>query len=118
LTTTNNTQALLEARGRTHGNYEVHALITQDLKRVITHHVADLDRRLDDDMQESLDMITHKIGRIIAGDPGFADHWADIAGYAQLVARCLRATHVSHQQWHGISNISRYVAMRLDKAND
>jgi hypothetical protein len=33
---------------------EVHALITQDLKRVITHHVADLDRRLDDDMQESL----------------------------------------------------------------
>jgi hypothetical protein len=34
--------ALLEARGRTHGDYAVHALITQDLKRVITHHVADL----------------------------------------------------------------------------
>ena len=87
--TTNTLDALLEARGRTHGDYAVHALVTQDLKRVITHHVADLDRRLDDAMQESLDMITHKIGRIIAGDPGFADHWADIAGYAQLVANRL-----------------------------
>jgi hypothetical protein len=69
MTTTNNTQALLNERGRTHGDYAVHALITQDLKRVITHHVGHLDRRLDDDMQESLDMVAHKIGRIIAGDP-------------------------------------------------
>jgi hypothetical protein len=91
--TTNTLDALLEARGRTHGDYAVHALITQDLKRVIAHHVADLDRRLDDDMQESLDMVAHKIGRIIAGDPGFADHWADIAGYAQLVANRLRSAN-------------------------
>jgi hypothetical protein len=48
---------------------------------------------LDDDMQESLDMITHQIGRIIAGDPGFADHWRDIAGYAQLVANRLEVTN-------------------------
>ena len=89
MTTTNNTQALLNERGRTHGDYAVHALITQDLKRVITHHVGHLDRRLDDVMQESLDMVAHKIGRIIAGDPGFADLWADIAGYAQLVANRL-----------------------------
>jgi len=81
--------ALLAERGRTHGDYAVHALITQDLKRVITHHVADLDRRLDDDMQESLDMITHKIGRIIAGNPAEPDHWFDVAGYAQLVANRL-----------------------------
>jgi hypothetical protein len=85
--------ALLEARGRTHGDYAVHALITQDLKRTITHHVGHLDRRLDDDMQESLDMITHQIGRIIAGDPGFADYWRDIAGYAQLVANRLEVTN-------------------------
>ena len=89
MTTTNNTNALLNERGKTHGCYAVHALIAQDLKRVITHHVGHLDRRLDDDMQETLDMVAHKIGRIIAGDPGFADHWADIAGYAQLVANRL-----------------------------
>jgi hypothetical protein len=87
--TTNDIQALLDERGRTHGDYAVHALITQDLKRVITHHVGHLDRRLDDDMQETLDMITHKIGRIIAGNPTVVDHWADIAGYAQLVANRL-----------------------------
>jgi hypothetical protein len=80
---------LLKERGRTHGDYAVHALITQDLKRVLTHHVADLDRRLDDDMAETLDMIAHKIGRIIAGDAAEPDHWRDIAGYAQLVANRL-----------------------------
>jgi len=81
--------ALLNERARTHGDYAVHALITQDLKRVIAHHVADLDRRLDDDMAETLDMIAHKIGRIIAGNPAEPDHWRDIAGYAQLVANRL-----------------------------
>jgi hypothetical protein len=81
--------ALLEERGRTHGDYEIHAAITQDLKRAIHHNVADLDRRLDDDMAETLDMIAHKIGRIIAGNPAEPDHWRDIAGYAQLVANRL-----------------------------
>jgi hypothetical protein len=41
---------------------------------------------LADDQQEALDMICHKIGRIINGDPDYADSWHDIAGYAQLVA--------------------------------
>ena len=31
-------------------------------------------------------MIAHKIGRILNGDPNYADSWVDIAGYAQLVA--------------------------------
>ena len=82
---------LLAEREKTHGDYEIHAAITQDLKRIITHHVADLDRRLDDDMAETLDMIAHKIGRIIAGNPAEPDHWRDIAGYAQLVANRLEA---------------------------
>ena len=81
--------ALLAEREKTHGDYEIHAAITQDLKRTINHHVGDLDRRLDDDMQETLDMIAHKIGRIIAGNPAEPDHWRDIAGYAQLVANRL-----------------------------
>jgi hypothetical protein len=90
---TTDINALLAERGRTHGNYVTHALITQDLKRVVTHHVADLDRRLEHDMQETLDMIAHKIGRIIAGNPAEPDHWRDIAGYAQLVANRLEATN-------------------------
>ena len=89
---TTDINALLAEREKTHGVYEIHAAITQDLKRVITHGVADLDRRLDDDMQETLDMIAHKIGRIIAGNPAEPDHWRDIAGYAQLVANRLGTT--------------------------
>ena len=86
---TTDINALLAERERTHGDYATHALITQDLKRVINHHVGSLDRRLDDDMQETLDMIAHKIGRIIAGNAAEPDHWRDIAGYAQLVANRL-----------------------------
>jgi hypothetical protein len=38
------------------------------------------------DQAEALDMICHKIGRIVNGDPDYADSWIDIAGYAKLVA--------------------------------
>lgn len=41
---------------------------------------------LADDQYEALDMIAHKIARIINGDPDYADSWDDIAGYAKLVA--------------------------------
>ena len=39
---------------------------------------------LSDTQKESLEMIVHKIGRILAGDPSFQDHWDDIAGYAKI----------------------------------
>ena len=90
---TTDINALLTERGKTHGNYMVHARITQDLKRVMCNHVCDLDRRIDDDMAETLSMIAHKIGRIIAGNPAEPDHWRDIAGYAQLVANRLEGTN-------------------------
>lgn len=41
---------------------------------------------LDDDMVEALEMIAHKVGRILNGDPAYSDSWVDIAGYAKLVA--------------------------------
>lgn len=46
---------------------------------------------LSDTQRETLDMVVHKIGRILAGDPDHIDHWDDIAGYAKLVANELRA---------------------------
>ena len=42
-------------------------------------------KELEDDQREALDIIFHKIGRIINGDPDYADSWHDIACYAQLV---------------------------------
>ncbi len=73
----------LEERGTRYGIFSAHAKVTQELKRVICTHQR---RTLADDQQEALDMICHKIGRIVNGDPDYADSWHDIAGYAQLVA--------------------------------
>jgi hypothetical protein len=42
--------------------------------------------------REALEMIAHKIARIINGDPNYADSWVDIAGYAKLVADRLGGT--------------------------
>ena len=41
---------------------------------------------LDNDQLEALDMIVHKIARIVNGDPNYSDSWVDIAGYAKLVS--------------------------------
>ena len=91
------TTELLNERGKTHGDYGHHANITQNIKTVMANCWAPwngADRvhcwhKLRNDQKESLDMIAHKIGRILAGDPDFRDHWDDIAGYAKLAAdRC------------------------------
>ena len=80
---------LLIVRGKTHGDYNDHARITQNLKAMIYNEVNF--HRLSATQRETLDMIAHKIGRILAGDPDFRDHWADIAGYAKLSAdRCTK----------------------------
>jgi len=79
--------ATLEERGKRYGPFTGHAQITQDLKSVIAMYVRRKPVRfLAADQQEALDMICHKIGRILNGDPDYADSWHDIAGYAQLVA--------------------------------
>jgi hypothetical protein len=37
--------------------------------------------------REALDYIAGKLSRILSGQPGHADHFRDIAGYAELAAR-------------------------------
>lgn len=83
--TTDVTQVLTE-RGNRYGKFTGHAEVTQSLKGFITTALAERDKQLDYDQQEALDMICHKIGRIVNGDPNYADSWIDIAGYAKLVA--------------------------------
>jgi hypothetical protein len=41
--------------------------------------------------REACEMIAHKLGRIVNGDPNYADSWVDIAGYAQLVVNELES---------------------------
>lgn len=82
----NDITTTLEERGQRYGRFIGHAQVTQDLKLCIEEHLASRDTVLAADQQEALDMICHKIGRILNGDPDYADSWHDIAGYAQLVA--------------------------------
>ncbi len=42
------------------------------------------------DQQEALELICHKIARIINGDENYDDNWVDVAGYASLVAKRLQ----------------------------
>lgn len=82
------TAAILAERATTHGNYTTHAEITQHLKMVMRG--TEGWRKLRDDQLETLEMIAHKIGRILNGNPEHEDHWADIAGYARLSADRVR----------------------------
>lgn len=83
---------VLNDRGERYGVFMGHAHVTQDLKRAIRDHLIARDKHLEIDQQEALDMICHKIGRIINGDADYDDSWVDIAGYAQLVVDRLRGT--------------------------
>lgn len=83
---------VLEERGQRYGKFLTHAAVTQRLKWVVRDELETRNKGLPADMSEALDMICHKIGRIINGDPNYADSWIDIAGYAQLVADRLNGT--------------------------
>ena len=83
-----NTDDILKERGARYGSFETHARITQEIKTVMYGYTPM--KTLRDFQKESLDMIAHKIGRIVNGDPDYIDSWDDIAGYAKLVADILR----------------------------
>jgi hypothetical protein len=76
----------LDARAVEYGKFIEGAEVIQMLKRVVQNALNNRDKTLAHDQAESLDMILHKVGRIINGNPDVIDHWLDIAGYAQLVA--------------------------------
>lgn len=73
----------LDDRKSTHGEFHNNALVSQLLKDVIRSGANW--EQLNNIQRESLEMIVHKIARILNGNPNHKDHWHDIAGYAQLV---------------------------------
>lgn len=88
MTKPNDVTATLTERGTRYGKFTGHAKVTQELKQVMFTHPGWT--RLAFDQKEALDMIAHKIGRILNGDPNYADSWHDIAGYAALVDKRLQ----------------------------
>ena len=82
-----NIQDVLEERGERYGEFEGHAYITQSLKEIM--YSVDGWHRLNHSQREALEMVAHKIGRILNGDPQYLDSWVDIIGYTQLVVNQL-----------------------------
>jgi hypothetical protein len=74
----------LAERGTRYGEYVEHARITQGLKTVMIK--TPKWGSLEPHQKETLEMIAHKIGRILNGDPNYHDSWHDIVGYAKLTA--------------------------------
>lgn len=77
------TEALITERGSRYGKFKDGAEIMQSLKDTMR----DVDgwNNLTASQKEALDMIQHKIGRILNGDPTYDDSWKDISGYATLI---------------------------------
>lgn len=77
--------ALLDERESTHGSYRDNARIAQSLKS--TFRTCPGWERMGHVQRESLDLIALKMARILSGKFDNADHWHDIAGYAELVVK-------------------------------
>ena len=91
-------EATLEERGSRYGAFTEHARITQNIKRAM----ADSPNwdTLKDDQRECLEMVAHKVGRILNGDPDYHDSWHDVNGYVKLVADLLtRVVPCEHTHW-------------------
>lgn len=77
-------EATLAERGTRYGSFVGHAEVTQAIKAAMA--TGRNWQTLDADMREALEMLAHKVSRILNGDPAFHDSWHDIVGYAKLVA--------------------------------
>tara|TARA_R110002074_G_scaffold262994_2_gene435130 strand:- start:15619 stop:15897 length:279 start_codon:yes stop_codon:yes gene_type:complete len=80
-------QTTLADRGSRYGSFPEHARITQNIKRAMTDSPNWSTIRAD--QKEALEMVAHKIGRILNGDPDYHDSWHDMVGYSKLVADSL-----------------------------
>ena len=99
--------ATLAQRGSKYGEFRLHAALTQALKSVMRGTLfEDLQnpasakdfqdsqallkakwKDMRPDVRECLEMVQHKIGRALNGDPEWAENFHDLAGYSLLVDR-------------------------------
>lgn len=75
----------LSQRSTTHGDFGTNSRISQRLKNIFRD--SPNNTFMTSYEREALDMIVHKMARILCGNPHELDHWHDIAGYATLVCK-------------------------------
>ena len=86
----NEINEILVERGKRYGPYETTALIAQQLKMMM--HETPSWHKLTAAQREGLEMIQHKIARILNGDPTYEDNWVDLIGYSTLVLETMHGT--------------------------
>jgi hypothetical protein len=74
---------VLVERGKTHGNWEKQANLSQSMKACFDLAQQPI-RTLSKAQRDAVDMIIVKLSRIGVGNPNEPDHWLDIQGYAKL----------------------------------
>ena len=79
---------ILNERQEKYGDFEGCAELSQSLKNAIREHPGY--EEIESYQQEALEMILHKVARIVNGNPDYIDSWAGIAGYSQLVVNILK----------------------------
>ena len=85
---------LLNEREATHGDFRRTAHTAQAIKTALENGDAWAWPDMLPVMREALHMIASKMARIVEGNPNEADHWRDIAGYAELALRvCTAPAH-------------------------
>jgi hypothetical protein len=77
-------EQVLAERGEDYGDYASKAQFIQGVKYLM--RTSPSWEAMDADMRESMEMIAHKMGRTLYGNPTHKDNFLDIAGYAKLVA--------------------------------
>jgi hypothetical protein len=83
--------SFLPERQRTHGDFGRVSECAQRLKEFWRAYPSW--SRMTPSQKEGIEMIEHKLCRILCGDPNFRDHWQDIAGYAMRVLEEIDQRH-------------------------
>lgn len=84
-------KSLLNERNGRYGSFEGHARLAQKLKQVM--HNSPNWPMLTDVQREGLDMVQHKIARMLNGDPTYIDNVIDIVGYSMLVKEAMERAY-------------------------
>ena len=81
-------------RDKQHGGLECVGIVSQQMKASMREGVNWASLQLHPAGREALDLIVHKIARILSGsDPHDFQHWEDIAGYATAFMRTWSELH-------------------------
>jgi hypothetical protein len=80
--------ATLTERGKNYGDFTDNADYAQRIKQAFYESKAW--HNMPTYMQEALDLIASKIGRMLSGDPFYLDNWHDIGGYTTLVEQRIK----------------------------